>query len=102
MTNVHTVTSVDYYKHIKESNNSVTMKVVYNTKRRQYMEWICIEHTGGARQIAMDWWQKRTATPMPQTVDRAIELAKANVLLEPVCIFVDETEKYPKIVQHAF
>jgi hypothetical protein len=53
-----------------------------------------------ARAKALRWWQERGGGTPPRTVEEALPLAWK--LPRPVSISVDETNKYPEIVAHAF
>jgi hypothetical protein len=74
------------------------MRVDYTSGLRTYSEWVCLEHEGFAARKATEWWRRRGDLPLPETVDEAIERARAGELLEPDKIILDVTEKYPRIV----
>jgi len=41
-------------------------------------EWICFEHDGYPRWKAEQWWRRRSPDPVPDTADRAVEIAEAG------------------------
>ena len=43
-------------------------------------EFICFEHDGYARHKAEEWWRRRSSEPVPDTVERAVELANSGGL----------------------
>jgi DNA repair protein RadD len=63
-------------------------------------EWICIEHDGYARDKAVAWWQRRTHDPVPDSAERAVELAEAGALCHTEKIVVRSVagERYDRIV----
>lgn len=63
-------------------------------------EWICVEHDGYARDKAEMWWQRRSHDPVPDTAERAVELAEAGALCATEKIVVRSVagEKFDRIV----
>jgi DNA repair protein RadD len=63
-------------------------------------EFICFEHDGYARRKAEAWWQRRSPDPVPDTAERAVELAEAGALAPTEAITVRSIvgEKYDRIV----
>jgi DNA repair protein RadD len=58
-----------------------SMRVDYKVGWHEYKsEWICFEHEGYARQKAVAWWKCRSPDPMPDTAERAVELAQCGAL----------------------
>lgn len=37
-------------------------------------EWVCLEHTGWARQKACEWWSKRSKHLPPMTIEEAVKI----------------------------
>jgi DNA repair protein RadD len=97
--NVHAVHSVAYARHEKPGKTP-SLRVTYQCGMRRFSEWVCIEHAGMARAKALRWWQERGGGTPPRTVEEALPLAWK--LPSPASITVDETNKYPEIVAHAF
>jgi DNA repair protein RadD len=97
--NQHAVHSVAYARHDKPGKTP-SLRVTYQCGMRRFSEWVCIEHAGMARAKALRWWQERSAEQCPRTVEEALPLAWK--LPTPASITVDETNKYPEIVSHAF
>lgn len=78
-----------------------TMRVNYEIGFHKFQsEWVCVEHTGYARNKAKIWWDRRTTIPMPESVTDAVTLAKAGCLTAPTHITVEEVsgEKFARIV----
>jgi len=56
-----------------------TMRVDYKVGWHQYKsEWICFEHEGYARQKAVAWWRRHSPDPVPDTAERAVEIAQGG------------------------
>ena len=98
--NQHTVTGISYARHEKP-NKPPSLRVTYRCGLRTFREWVCLEHGGHARARALRWWNQRAgAGNVPRTVDEALEAAW--VLPRPEAIVVDETAKFPEILEHVF
>jgi len=41
-------------------------------------EFVCLEHDGYARQKAIQWWRRRSLDPIPDTAERAVEIAEGG------------------------
>jgi len=78
-----------------------TMRVDYFIgKFTSVSEWVCFEHTGYARWKAEKWWQRRSPDPVPDTAERAVEIAESGGVAWTEKIVVRSTagEKYDRIV----
>ena len=87
------VSSVAYGVHRKRNapgDHPPTMRVTYNLGylNETFCEWVCIEHTGYARNKAETWWRRRSNEPVPATVDQAVAIARAGGLAEPTEITI--------------
>jgi len=99
----HEVTEVVYTVHTKRNDPYApqTMKVEYFCGIiKSFAEWICIEHTGFARQKAEHWWRNRSRDPFPQSAEHAVMIAEAGGLADCVKIIVETKpgDKFPRIV----
>jgi len=63
-------------------------------------EFICVEHAGYARQKAVSWWTRRSPDAVPDTAERAVELAEAGALAPTEAITVRSMagERFDRIV----
>jgi DNA repair protein RadD len=63
-------------------------------------EFVCFEHDGYARQKAAAWWRQRSPDPVPETAERAVEIAEGGGLAHTVKITVRNIagEKYDRVV----
>lgn len=78
-----------------------TMRVSYRVGFNHWQsEFICFEHDGYARQKAVAWWRRRSPDPVPDTAERAVEIAEAGGLAHTTSITVRTIvgEKYDRIV----
>ncbi len=95
------ITRVAYRFHAGRDGKPDSLRVDYFSGLRvAASEWVCIEHTGYPREKARAWWEKRSAGPVPTTVDEALE--RAAELREPGRIALQATDKYPQIVSVEF
>lgn len=100
------VLDVSYNVHVKrdaEPDAPRTMRVDYRLGLDYWQsEWICVEHTGYARQKAMRWWQQRSPDPMPDAAERAVEIANGGGVAHAERITVRSVsgEKYDRIISY--
>ena len=99
---VHKVT---YHKHYKEGAPDSLRIEYWNGLRVVAKEWVCLLHTGFAKQKAMNWiaarlpGDKKVKEDNPiDSIDSAVALCVLHAL-KPVGIHVNETGKYPEIVK---
>lgn len=105
------VSRVAYSKHIGKSGIP-TLRVDYFAGfLRVASEWVCLEHTGYARQKAASWWALRRPTSdwslmtVDQTLQWLIDIDNARHcwLKEPTAIHVRparDAKSYPEIVRY--
>lgn len=98
------VLDVFYNVHVKkgaDENAPRSMRVDYRVGLNEWQrEWVCVEHAGFARQKAHEWWTRRSPDPVPDTADRAVEIAEGGGLATPRKITVRTVagEKFSRIV----
>lgn len=93
------ITRVTYRHNEGKNGKPDTLRVDYwSGIKVAAIEWICIEHAGWARAKACAWWDKRGLSPVPTTVDEALE--RAHELREPGRIMTRMVGKYPEIINH--
>ncbi len=103
---IYEVKEIRYASHTKRGtapgDAPPTLRVDYSIGWNKWQsEWVCIEHQGFARKKALGWWGARTTIPMPETVDKALDIARAGGLASPTSITVRETTgDYNRIVKH--
>ncbi len=102
--NEYPVQGVNYSVHTKRNaplDAPRSMRVDYELGNCLWKsEWICFEHTGYARHKAEAWWKLRSCMPVPDTAEKAVALAEAGALAEPLNITVRSVsgEKFDRIV----
>lgn len=62
-------------------------------------EWVCVEHEGYARRKAMFWWSARSRSPVPETVEDALDLWNRGALAMPRRISTIREGKFYRIVE---
>lgn len=67
----HEVLTTQYSRHTKNMRDS--LKVTYITTGGKFYDFVCLEHTGYAREMAARWHRLRRNTPVPNTVGEALE-----------------------------
>lgn len=80
-----------------------TLRVDYRVGWHEYKsEWICFEHEGYARQKAIAWWRKRSPDPVPDNVERAIEIIEGGGLAPTLAIKVRSVagDPYERIIDY--
>lgn len=66
------IMQVAYAPHVKPGKTT-SLCVSYHTTEGWIDEWVCLEHTGYARQKATAWWNARGMRPIPSSVADAME-----------------------------
>jgi hypothetical protein len=100
----HPVRSVTYSVHVKRDappDAPRSLRIDYEIGYYQTKsEWVCLEHSGYARQKAEAWWRLRSCVPVPDTIEDAVALANAGALAETLTITVRRVagEKYDRLV----
>jgi DNA repair protein RadD len=92
-----------HYKRDAEVGTPATMRVEYCVGFNHYIsEWVCPEHTGYARAKFEAWWRKRSHTPLPESADEAVRLAKDGALARPSKIIVKNVagDKFDRVVDY--
>jgi len=93
------ITNVEYSRHEKK-DKAPSLRVDYFRGFSMIAsEWICVEHTGFARQKAETWWKRRSTEPVPGTVDEA--LLMINDLATPTSIGTQRDGKFLRVVRYA-
>jgi len=76
------VRDVTYSVHTKrgaDDDAPKTMRVDYRIGLARWVsEWVCFEHEGYARWKAEQWWQARSSDPIPDTAQRAVDIANGG------------------------
>lgn len=102
----HRVKDVYYSVHTKRDareGDPQTMRVDYKVGWHEYKsEWICFEHSGFARQKAVAWWSRRSPDPVPDSAERAVELAEGGALAATFSIVVRSVagEPYDRVTDY--
>jgi DNA repair protein RadD len=90
------VRDVAYERHEK-AGAPPSLRVEYLSGPRVYREWVCLEHSGFAREKAgMVWRRLGGLLPIPQSVDEALE--RLEELATVTGIRVKEQGKYPEVI----
>ena len=79
------------------------MRVEYDVGLCDFQsEWVCLEHSGYARQKAVTWWRERPPNPVPDTAEQAVEIANAGGLATPTAITVRSVagEQFDRIIDY--
>ena len=93
------VRDVDYRRHCKPGAPD-SLRVDYLVDVKVVSEWVCVEHTGYAREKAVAWWLQRGDGPPPDTVDEA--LARTPELRRPAEAVLVREGKYHRIKRVRF
>jgi len=78
-----------------------TLRVNYRLGLNHWQsEFICLEHDGYAWQKAVAWWKRRSSVPVPETAERAVEIAEGGGLAytQRIRVRTIDDEKFDRIV----
>jgi DNA repair protein RadD len=98
------VLDIRYSVHIKRdapADAPRSMRVEYRIGRfTSVYEWVCFEHSGYARWKAEQWWRRRSPDPVPETAERAVEIAEADGVAwtRKIVVRTVAGEKYDRVV----
>jgi DNA repair protein RadD len=102
--NEYQVRDVIYSVHTKRdapADAPKTLRVNYRLGLNQWhSEYICLEHQGFARAKAIQWWRERSPDPVPDTAERAVEIAEGGgvALAEAITLERMAGDKFGRIV----
>jgi len=102
ITTWHDVTRVDYKLHRKPGKPDSMRVDYYSGLLRCASEWVCFEHTGYARQKAIDWWCKRTSNNLPSGVEGVLNWLNNNSISQPTRIATKQNGKYTEVKEYEF
>ena len=91
----HEVLDVRYNWHHK-AGKPTSLVVSYETSAGWIDEWVCLEHTGFARQKATIWWSSRGKAPVPNEVDEG--MGRIDELKVPRAIRVGMEGQYWRVL----
>ena len=100
----YAVSNVLYSRHVGKSGIPTLRVDYFSGFLRVASEWVCLEHTGYARQKAERWWNARIAVFIPPTVidQYALDCAE-DYLKRPTAILVRTLpgkDAFPEIVKY--
>lgn len=103
------VDSVSYKRWSGKGGKPDTMRVDYCVsidgdwlEKKVVSEWVCLEHEGFARMIAMRWWVSRSSLAMPSTIDEALTLCNEGITKTPSRVLIHRDGAYDRIDQVEF
>ena len=105
-TTVYQVQDTFYGIHTKrgaDDSAPKTLRVDYKVGWQQFKsEWVCFEHDGYAQQKAVAWWKRRSPDPVPDTVERAVDIINGGGLATTRAITVRTVagEQFERIVDY--
>lgn len=101
------VTDVRYSLHSKAGSADSLRVDYFSGIRRVASEWVCLGHSGYARQKAEAWWQRRAGIHLdalvafPANAHTAIDWIRQGLeIARPTAVIVNETGKYPELITH--
>lgn len=100
---VHEVRYGVHFKRGADEDTPRTLRVDYRVGWNEYKsEWVCLEHSGYARGKAVAWWKRRSPDPVPESIERAVEIAYGGGLANTASITVRAVagEQYERIIDY--
>ena len=89
------VDHITYSVHTKVGSQPM-VRVSYYCGLRTFSEFVCVQHEGWPKRKAREWWVKRSAEPMPDTTEQAMEVIQG--LMPATHLRVWTNKKYPQIM----
>ena len=75
-----------------------SLRVEYDCGLQIVRQWICPNHGDYARYKAQKWWARMVAADMPDSIEEAVEVARAHVR-KPVAIWTRISGKFEEVVR---
>lgn len=101
------VSRVAYSRHVGKSGIPTLRVDYFSGFLRVASEWVCLEHTGYARQKALNWWKQREPRPIqiiPTTIEQVMDWINGGYELKrPTAILVRALpgkDAFPEIVKY--
>lgn len=89
------------YQQWKKQGKPDSIKVTYHCGKKEFHEWVCLEHDRVAGAKARAWWRKFSGEQsVPATVASALE--QTSNLKTPLAIEVRVNSDFPEIRTHIF
>lgn len=70
-----------------------------NISEQIVSEWVCFEHDGFARRKAEGWWKARSNTPVPASIEEALDLWRRGAVAMPTRISTIRDGRFFRIVE---
>jgi len=93
------VQDISFDRH-KKAGSPDSMRVEYLINHKVVREWVCFEHSGYARQKAVQWWNNFAKTKPPESVSEA--LRRVHEVKCPTEAVLSRDGKYHKIKRIKF
>jgi DNA repair protein RadD len=89
------------YRRNDKPGGRLSLCVEYRSGLTRHREWVCLEHTGYARQKAVSWWRRRAPDlPVPGTIAEALDAV--DRLAVPTAIAVRPSGRFSEIIDYRF
>lgn len=69
-------------------------------KKRWAREWVCFDHKGYAKEKADKWWNQRSNTQPPSSVEEALILIDAGALAQTIELSIRPDGKFERITNY--
>lgn len=90
-----------FYKVHRKTGGVPSLEVNYYSGLRVFKEWVCLEHSGFPRRKAEKWWQERSPTKVPDSINEAMLFL--TTLDEPTAILIESQEgAFDQIIGYEF
>lgn len=96
------VLDISYMAHnVNKEGKIPCLRVKYFCGRKSFSEYICIQHTGFAKQNAMKWWNERSEMDIDGCdVEYVMKHELYKTLKTPKAISVIKDKKFDRIIKH--
>lgn len=97
-----TVRDFDVVKHFPRGGGRPSLRADFlvDGYRARISHWACFDHSGFARQKAVEWWQKHAGARVPLSVNEA--LARKHEIRKPLAVTIEREGKYYRITGTQF
>lgn len=96
-----TVTGMSFVRH-RKAGGTDSLRAEFHCGLITHRVWVCLEHTGGARNMARRFWERLGGlSPIPATVDEGLARAE-DELVWPNQIQAKQNGKYWEVIGYRF
>lgn len=99
---VYPVTAYYATRHQKRGGGTDSLKITYESGKKKFHQWLCLDHSGGARRLAERSWRSLAppGSPLPSTVAQGLDWFPYLPRVQKIKVITNSD--YPEVIGHEF